>query len=333
MGLMASIYGRLAAALVLSGLTTAHGTPASSTELTVETKIPLGDISGRIDHLAVDLLRHRLYVAELGNDSIGVVDLEAGKTIRTLTGLHAPQGIGYVPSTDTLYAANAGDGTVWVLQGAELTPRGKIALGSDADNVRITSDGSRVLVGYGDGALAIIDSKTQAKLGEIPLKGHPESFRLEVGDSRIFVNVPDAHQIAVVDLPRKQTVAEWPTQNLKSNYPLALDGSGHVLAVFRSPARIGVFDADRGTLLSSVETCGDSDDLFIDSKRARVYVICGAGFVDSLSLNRGQLVRVSRIATAGGARTGLFVPETDRLYVAVRSGFGRPAAVWVLRPH
>jgi DNA-binding beta-propeller fold protein YncE len=273
-----------------------------------------------------------LYVAELGNDSVGVVDLKAGKTTRTLTGLREPQGIGYVPSTDTIYIANAGDGSVRVFRGADLASLGQIALGSDADNVRVNQDGSRVFVGYGDGALAAIDTKTQSKVADIPLKAHPESFRLESVGSRIFVNVPDGHAIAVVDAVTKQEIANWPTGNLRSNFPLALDGAGHVLAVFRHPSRIGVFDSQDGRLLSSVDTCGDSDDVFIDAKRALLYVICGEGFVDTLSQNKEQLLKVTRLATAGGARTGLFVPETDRLYVAVRAGFDRPAAIWVLKP-
>lgn len=302
------------------------------TPLSLEAEIPLGDIKGRIDHLAVDVARHRLYVAELGNDSVGVIDLESRKLILTLTGLREPQGIAYVSATDTIYVANAGDGSVRVFQGQNLTPAGQIALGSDADNIRVSQDGSRIFVGYGDGALAIIDPKTQTKVGEISLQGHPESFRLEPNGSRIFVNVPDAHTISVIDGSNQKPIANWSTGDLKANFPLVLDGSGHALAVFRHPARIGVFDAQNGSLLSSVDTCGDSDDAFIDAKRSRLYVICGEGFVDAYSQDKQQLRKVGRIATAGGARTGLFVTETDRLYIATRAGFGRPAEVWVLKP-
>src|SRR5882757_9213708 len=270
----------VAAATLLGSSVTAYSTESSTEALSVERTIPLGDIRGRIDHLAVDVSRRRLYVAELGNDSLGVVDLQAGKATRTLAGLREPQGIGYISTTDTVYVANAGDGSVRVFRGSDLAPMGQIALGSDADNVRISQDDSRVFVGYGDGALAVIDPKTQTKVGEIPLKAHPESFRLETGGSRIFVNVPDAHAITVVDASSQREIANWPTGDLKANFPLVLDQSGHVLAVFRHPARIGVFDAQRGALLSSVETCGDSDDVFIDTKRSRLYVICGEGFVD-----------------------------------------------------
>src|ERR1700761_8082410 len=69
--------------------------------LQLEAKIPLGDVRGRIDHMAVDLKRQRLFIAELGNDSVGVVDLANHALIRTIPGLSEPQGVGYEPSTDT----------------------------------------------------------------------------------------------------------------------------------------------------------------------------------------------------------------------------------------
>jgi DNA-binding beta-propeller fold protein YncE len=330
--MLAKIRSTVAAAVLLGGSLMAHAADDASAALTLETKIPLGDVRGRIDHLAIDVARHRLYVAELGNDSLGVVDLQVGKTTQTVKGLREPQGVGYVAATDSVYVANAGDGSVRVFRGSDLSPIGQIALGSDADNIRISQDGSRVFVGFGDGALGIIDPKTQRQVAQIPLKAHPESFRLETAGSRIFINIPDAHAIAVIDGSSLREIANWSTGDLKANFPLVLDGTGHVLAVFRHPARIGVFDGQKGTLLNSVETCGDADDVFLDPKRSRVYVICGEGFVDAYAQDKEQLRKVGRMATVEGTRTGLFVPETDRLYVAARAGFGRPAAVWILKP-
>src|SRR5674476_1186324 len=85
---------------------------ADTAPLQLEAKIPLGSVRGRIDHMAVDLKRQRLFVAELGNDAVGIIDLENRKLIRTITGLKEPQGVGYEPTTDRLYVANAGDGSV-----------------------------------------------------------------------------------------------------------------------------------------------------------------------------------------------------------------------------
>src|SRR5439155_404940 len=155
-----------------------------------------------------------------------------------------------------------GDGSVRLFRGADLVPDITIALGADADNVRFDEAAQRVFVGYGDGALAVIDVSTRSKVADVLLKGHPESFRLERSGKRIFVNVPDAHNIAVVDRTSNQQVASWPTGKLRANFPLALDENGHVLAVFRHPAQVGVFQAQDGRLVTSFDTCGDSDDMF-----------------------------------------------------------------------
>src|SRR5437016_6178582 len=100
--------------------------------LVLEAKIPLGDVNGRIDHLSIDMKRQRLFVAELGNNSLGVVDLAAGKVLRRIDGLSEPQGVAYVPFTDSVFVANAGDGSVRVVRGDDLTPMVRIELGDDA---------------------------------------------------------------------------------------------------------------------------------------------------------------------------------------------------------
>jgi len=306
---------------------------ADSNLLLLDAKIPLGQVKGRIDHLAIDAARQRLYVAELGNDSVGVIDLRESKAVRTITGLREPQGIGYVPSSDTLYVANAGDGSVRLFQGGELTPVGQIALGDDADNIRVDDAAHRVFVGYGSGALAVIDTASRTKIADVPLKAHPESFQLERTGQRIFVNVPDAQEIAVVDRSTNRQVASWATNGLRANFPLALDEpSGQVIAVFRHPAKVGVFSEKDGRFLNAFDTCGDSDDAFVDSKRHRVYVSCGEGFADVFAPQADGYVKVGHVATAAGARTALFVPAIDRLLLAVRATATEPAAIWVFRP-
>jgi DNA-binding beta-propeller fold protein YncE len=306
---------------------------ADTAPLTLEAKIPLGDVTGRIDHLAYDAARQRLYVAELGNDTIGVVDLKAQRVLRTVSGFDEPQGIGYDAGTDTVYVANGGDGTVRMFGGAEFSPIGNLALGSDADNVRIDRDAHRVYVGYGDGALAVIDSTTRKRIADIPLKGHPESFQLDPESDLIFVNVPDASQIAVVSREKNQQVSAWSTGRWRANYPLSIDPqSSRAFVVFRSPARIQLYEIPSGRTLGGIDVCSDSDDLFVDAKRHRVYVICGQGVVDSLDASNGKLVQGGRFVTSEGSRTGLFVPELDRLLVAIRATHDNAAAIWVLRP-
>ena len=283
--------------------------------------------------MAVDLARQRLFVAELGNDSVGVVDLRKSQVSGRISGLEEPQGVGYVGSNDTLYVAGAGDGAVRLFRGKDLEDAGRIPLGEDADNIRIDVAGNRVFVGYGKGALAVIDTGENRKVADIALDGHPESFRLDSGGSRIFVNVPDAHTIEIADRQRGEVAARWTTGRASENYPMALDeASGHVLVVFRKPAMLIAFSMQDGAQVASAEACGDADDVFVDAKRHRVYVSCGEGYLDVFEPEGSGFRRIAHLATAPGARTSLFVPELDRLFVAVRAGVAEKAAIWMYRP-
>ena len=177
--------------------------------LQFESKIRLGDVSGRIDHIAIDLNRHRIFVAELGNNTVEVVDLNERKVIHVFRGLKEPQGVAYVPSTDTVYVANAGDGSVRIFRADNFEPDGQIDLGDDADNIRVDVASNRVIVGYGNGALAVIDPATRRKVSDMSLKAHPESFQIARSSAQIFVNVPQKREIAVVDLASGKQTASW----------------------------------------------------------------------------------------------------------------------------
>src|SRR5262245_5063456 len=204
----------------------------------------LKEVSGRIDHMAIDAGRLRLFVAELGNGTLDVIDLEDGRVINRISGLKEPQGVGYAPSSDILAIANGGDGSVRLFRGAELSSAGMVALGDDADNVRFDPASGNFIVGYGSGGLAVIDPVSIAVLSRIRLSAHPESFQIDGVSRRAYVNVPDARQIAVVDLKSAQQAATWRLPGLAGNYPLALDEAGGTIAsVFRSPPRLVVLDA------------------------------------------------------------------------------------------
>jgi hypothetical protein len=289
---------------------------AESLPLQLEGQIPLGDVFGRIDHMAIDSTRHRLFVAELGNDSVGVVDLNERKVVHVITGLKEPQDVGYVPSSDMLFVSNAGDGSVRLFRAGDYAAAGQIDLADDADNIRVDIAANRVFVGYGSGALVVIDPTSRIKTANIPLKGHPESFQLDHSTGRIYVNVPMAREIAVVDRGRGQQTASWPMSN-DGNFPMALDDvAQQVLVIFRNPPSLGVFAMRDGTTVTNVKTCDDADDVFVDAKRHRVYVSCGDGFIDVFDEEGDMYRRVAHIPTVSGARTSFFVPEMDRLLLA-----------------
>jgi hypothetical protein len=323
-----SLFAAALAAVAWSGTAVAQ----SAAPLRLETKIPLGKVAGRIDHLAVDLKRNRMFVAELGNNSLGVVDLRKREVVQTLWGLKEPQGVGYDPDRDRIYVADAGDGAVSIFQGSDLSRVGRIDLSEDADNIRVDPRAHQVLVGYSDG-LAILDAISGRWIADVRLPGHPESFQLDPAGKLVFINVPEAHQIAVVDRTLGQQTQAWKVPGAEANFPMALDSAnGVLLSVFRKPPELAILQLADGQVQARLPTCGDADDVFIDAKRQRVYVICGEGFVEVFEKQQGSYRSVGHVPTVGGARTGLFVPELDRLFVAARESGNDPAALWVLDP-
>jgi hypothetical protein len=189
-----------------------------------------------------------------------------------------------------------------------------------------------VLIGYGSGALAVIDPATRSKVGDIRLKGHPESFRIDETGTQVFVNVPDAREITVVDLAAAGTQS-LPTPDAAANFPMAIDRNMHrVLVVFRRPPTLMALSSQDGHVVARTATCGDADDVFADARRQRVYVSCGQGVIDIFVADNTSYRRLARVPTVSGARTSLFVPELDRLFVAVRASSGELAAIWVFRP-
>jgi DNA-binding beta-propeller fold protein YncE len=286
--------------------------------LKLTARIDLAGVNGRIDHLSADLKGERVFLAALGNETLEVLDVKNGRRFQTIPKLAEPQGLYYDSSSNRLFVACRKDVTTKVIDAASFQVLDTVKFSGDADNVRYDGRERRIVVGYGDGALGLLDLAGK-KLGDISLDAHPESFQLEKSGTRTFVNVPDRKQIEVVDLARKTVVTKWPVTSALKNFPMALDEGRHRLLVgCRAPARMLVFDTDTGKQTASVEIVGDTDDLFYDAARSRVYVVGGEGFVDVFEqTGADQYHRIEHIATAPGARTGLFVPDWGKLFVAV----------------
>ena len=281
--------------------------------------IELPQVEGRIDHLALDGAGLRLFVAALGNNTVEVVDLQSGTHLKSLPGFREPQGIAGIADAKAIAVANGqGDG-VQILAADDYRLLRGVPLGEDSDNVRYDAAPRRLYVGYASGALAAISPADGTVLGQVKLDGHPESFQLEGSGPRIFVNVPEAGHIAVVDRNTMKVTATWPVTGAKSNFPMALDDAGHRLFVgCRNPAKVLIFDTTTGKETGGLNIVSDTDDVFYDAARKRLYVSGGGGFIDVLDARQpATLTRLAHVATAAGARTSLFAPQQSRLYLAV----------------
>lgn len=329
---MPSILFKSVRVIVASALLVAVTGIAQSPPLVADKEIPLPDVEGRIDHLSVDVKGQRLFVAALGNGTVEVIDLRSGRRVHEIHGLEEPQGLLYEPDSHRLFVACGGDGTVRAYSGKTFALLKTASLGDDADNVRWDAQKREVLVGYGSGGLArfTVDLK---QTGNLELPSHPESFRMEQQGTRLYVNLPKSHSIAVIDRSRDAIIDMWRQSTVADNFPMALDEDDQRLFVgFRSPARLLVVNTADGMTVAQMGTAGDTDDLFYDPGAQKIYVIGGAGVVDVYQqTDADHYQRIDGLSTAPGARTGLLVPELHRLYVAAPKRGDDPARILVYR--
>jgi DNA-binding beta-propeller fold protein YncE len=308
----------------------------TSTALQKIQVIPLSNVNGRIDHISVDVSAERLFVSELGNNSVDVIDLVKGTRIHSMTGLDEPQGIVFVPESKKIYVANGGNGIVDIFNSDSYDLVKTINLSNDADNMRYDSDSKLVYVGYGNGALGIIDPITDNLTGSIKLDGHPESFQISHElQPGIFVNVPEDDSIQIADDQKLGVITKMSNIDAHGNYAMALDEDNHRLFVaYRQPSQLSVIDTDSGKSVAKLDVVGDADDIFYDDKNKQIYVTGGEGFLQVISQdNANNYHETAKIPTAGGARTSLFVPEIGRLYIAVPAYFGQEAQIQVYETH
>ena len=281
--------------------------------------VALPNVTGRIDHLAFDASHQRLFVAALGNDTVEVLDTTKNAHLKSLPGFHEPQGIAVASDFGAIAVANGDTGTLQLLDAETFATRWTAEVGGDADNVRYDAAAKQLYVAA-VGGLYRVDPASGKVTKKIAIDGHPESFQLEAGGKRIFANLPGvvSSQVVVGDRESGSVVARWSSLGCRSNYPMALDEMAmRVVVGCRLPARLAALDSGSGEVKTSADTVGDTDDLFSDAARQRLYVIGGDGFVDVLQRRGETIERAARVATRAGARTGLWVATTNKLYVAV----------------
>lgn len=295
--------------------------PRSPLQLTRVMELP--DVKGRIDHMALDSERNHLFVAEYGNGAVDEVDLASGKVVGTIPGLHEPQGVAWLPKQREI-AISSGDGLVTFYRGYDRAPTAVVRLGDDADNVRLDPRSGNLIVGYGSGGLAVIDPATHQVIQRVALPAHPEAFEL-VG-AKVFVNLPDAHEIAEADLDQGRVTSMLSAGLRFGNYPMASDpAASHIAVAYRMPGTLSVIDVRSGEVAYSASICGDADDVYFHS--SVIIVICGEGAIELLEQTTSP--RTVRVVTQRGARTGVLDQDHNRIFVAVPAR-GNPAAVWEL---
>jgi DNA-binding beta-propeller fold protein YncE len=309
----------LAAALLLGSVWVTAARSADQPTLVLTQTIDLKGKAGKLDHVAIDLKRDRLLVANKANNTLDVVDLKAGKLLQQVPGQAGIHRVAYVADLDRIYVGLGVRGFCNIFDGATYRPIKSIKFADDADNVRYDPRTHMVFVAHAEKMLGVIDAKSFSLKGDIKLPGTAEGFEAEKKSSKLFLNVPDTNEVVVIDTGKKEITGTYPLKLAGANHPLALDEANHrILVGCHKEPKVVVLDSETGKEITSVAIPEGCDDLFYDAKHKRIYVSCSEGYLVTISQKDPDHYEViEKLPTAKDARTCVFVPEQDKVYLAV----------------
>jgi hypothetical protein len=295
--------------------------------------IPLPNVQGGFNHMSVDPGQQRLFAAAPTNGTIEIVDLKTGKALRSLEG-ERPAAVRFAPEFNQLYATRGQ--SVYIYAGKTLEQIANVNLDSSLDELQYVPRAKQLYVGVmatDKTAIAILSIPDGKRLGEIKLPGKPQGFIVEQEGKRIFANVPALKQIAVMDRESRTLLEPWLLPGTQGNYPIDLDEERHRLFVgCRQPARMVVFDTVSGKPVATVDISGDTDDLFYDPARKRVYVSSGDGSIDVIDQRNADHYQTRRrVPTVAGARTSTLSVALNVFCLGVPRRGSEPAEIRVFQ--
>jgi len=286
--------------------------------LTPRSRIVLPGVFGRIDHFGYDSRRGNLFVAALGNDTVEVIN--SLRRIHTIKDLEHPQAALYVQEFDKLVVSDQG-GKIRFYDGRSFNLLKTVDFAANTDNLRYEPDEKRIYVGYGAGAIAMLDPASMTRLSqEFKLGSHPESFQFEKKGSRSFVNLPDQESIGVIDR-KTGAVTKWEVRGATTNHALAFDEtSRRLFSAALQPGKLSVIDSDSGKVVATLRIVLGVDDIWFDTDRKRILASGHAGFVSVIQqIGPDRYELIANVPTAVGGGTSFYLKSrtSEGLYVAV----------------
>ena len=330
---IALLFGIVISGMPFTGVSAQQSAATDSrAPLTLVQRIPLPNVTGRMDHLGIDIAGMRLFAAALGDNqnTVEVIDIRAGKRVSSIRGQSKPQGVFYSSDFKKLFVSNGDGGTYKVFRGDDLKQISSVPLGINPNHVGYDPATKYLYVGFRDansGRLAIVDTETGKNLGDIKTDALPGGIKIESNGPRIFVTLQGLNELGVIDRNKREQIATWPLTQLVQS--MALDEGDHRLfAGGRVPAKVFVFDTESGKQIAELDCVSGIDDLWYDAARKRIYATGtdGIAVYDQKDPDHYTMVKV---ASAPGAATSIWVPTLNRLFVSAPKVGNGEAAILV----
>ncbi|MEO8429947.1 MAG: YncE family protein [Acidobacteriota bacterium] len=303
--------------------------PAAAQGYSVTDRIPLPGDTGW-DYVTVDPAAGRLYVSR--SDRVLVVDLASKKVVGEIAPTPGVHGVALVPSLGRGFTSNGRASSATAFSLATLEPAGQVATGENPDAILYDPASNRVFTFNGRGKSATaIDPKSLAVVGTIPLGGKPESG-VSDGKGRVWVNIEDTGEIAVIDSRALKVAARWPVAGCEEPSGLAMDAPHRRLFTVCGNKVMAILDADSGRVVASLPIGDGVDAAGFDPATGLAFASNGEGTLTVVHEETPDRFRVvENVPTKRGARTMALDPTTHRIYL-VTSDFGPPPPPTAERP-
>lgn len=289
---------------------------------------PLPDFKGDLDHFAVDLNGNRLFVTAEVHKTVEVFDLKTGERIHSITGFGTPHEILFRPDSNTLIVADGGaDSGCKLVDGKNYQIIDNIKLPPGVDSAEYNPVTKEYYVenrGPDPSAnthmISIIDAVNFKHTGDMTLPGRrSEAMAIDRAGKKMYVNLTD--EVGVVDLPTRQLIERWPVPDAHVQNAMALDEPHHRLFIAtRNPPKLFVFNTDTGKVVLDLPCVGVNDDMTFDTKRQRLYITGDGATSVFQQRDADHYEHIVDVPTGFRAKTSLYVPQLNRLYVAVSGG-------------
>jgi DNA-binding beta-propeller fold protein YncE len=299
-------------------------------------------MTGTWDHLTIDAATDRLFASAQEDNQVRVFDLIKRKPIYTISGgFDRPQGLYYVPGREVLAVTNGKDGSLRSFDGKTYAAIKTVPLSLGADMMDWDPDTKDLYVDHGGtdsnrgpGGLAIINTDSWDKRGEVPTEYRPAALAIEQKGSRLFVLIPGLSQVGVVDRKTNQIFARFQLAAPAQPIALALDESHRrAFVVNRRPSSFNVLDMDTGRPIATLDTIDGVESMYFDPKLRRLYLTALDGFVQVIQqIDADHYKEITRFFTGHHAGTSQFDRNLNILCVAVPPVEGQAAEIWLFQP-
>lgn len=334
----------VAASFLIANCGIAFSQEAGKQPLRLVQTIPLPNVKGRLDHMDMDVKGKRLFVAGLENSTFEVVDIDAGKWVRSILGFKKAQGALFVPELNKLFLASGDDGMLRVFRGDTLELLDSIHLEPGPNRVVYEPKSKLVYVGYGGkdagrdyGEVGIIDARNDKLVGDVKVVAHPSELLLDKSGKTLFVFVSIASKIQVVDTSNRVVLSTWPVTSQRNGDGALDESTSRLFIGTRTPAEMVVMDSKSGREIAHLPTPEGMDGVYFDAARKRVYVSGGRDLqIGSVYVyqqkDADHYETIGKVPTREGAGTSFWSPELDRYYVAAEATDKEQAAILVYAP-